>query len=167
MTNPPVGKWKTYVVLQVSMAIYNSESMSMVLFVSAHSKDPSALQLTTNLTDICYDCCSGLRANPASEELDIEQATDQLSELRDVLETLFKVTISSLHLPGLGLLLDQVNELLSKCRSELSKLETALKREKDGKRMEGSSSTLDWVVTLTTLAMKVSALRGIVYKNQG
>lgn len=124
------------------------------------------MQLTTNLIDICYDCSSGLRTNPASNELDIEQATDQLDELRDVLARLLKTTTAGVHLPGSELLVDQVNDLLSRCRSELNTLEAALKQESGKKKVKGPTSSLDWGGTLTTLGAKTNTLRGIMETNR-
>lgn len=87
----------------------------------------------------------------------MEQACDQLSELRDVLEQLFKAAIA-----GVDLRADQVNRLLSKCKSEIDELETAFKQENGRKRIKGSPSSLDLDLTLTTLAANTSALRGII-----
>lgn len=120
------------------------------------------LRLTTNLIDICYDCRIRVGSSPVNDDLIIEQTSDRLSDLRDILEKVFKATIAGVHLPGMGPLVDEVYGVLLKCRNELNELEAVLKQEDGRKRIEKSSSWPDFEVTLTTLATNTTSLRGIL-----
>lgn len=128
------------------------------------------LRLNSNVIDLCYDCRSGLRDAPPNGDLDIDTITDQLRELRDVLENLFKsattpVGTTGSTSPALKLLNPSalvINELLSRCRNEMSEMETALKQESGRKRVRGPSSSLGSEVILGNLAVNTTALKGLM-----
>ena len=88
---------------------------------------------------------------------DFNQTFNQLVELCDVLEKLFKAPATNgPHSPGTGLSVG----LLSRCKDVTSEMETALKQEIDQK---GSSSSVNPQVILSGFA---SALRGVIAENQ-
>lgn len=123
------------------------------------------MQLTNNLVDICFDCLSGPRINSIDGDLNIEQISDQLSDLQDVLKKVFKAAIAEVHSSGPAPLADQFDELLSKCTSDINAMELALKQENGQKRFKGPTSSLDWGATLNTLAANTAALRSIMDTN--
>lgn len=80
------------------------------------------LRLTTNLIDICYDCRSGVRSISEDKSLDIDRATTQLRELRDVLENLFDSWLATKPKS----LTRAAHELLLRYKNEMSGLEATL-----------------------------------------
>lgn len=127
----------------------------------------SLLKLTTDLIDICYDCRSGMRDIPDDDPFDFEQASDQLIELRDVLEKLFKAAkTNDTRSPGIGLSVDVVNGILPKCRDEIKEMETALKQESGRKRIKGPSPSFNPQLILTKLASSTTALRSGMAANE-
>ena len=80
----------------MSIALYNlnSEGSHIVLFTV---QIRSLLKITNDLIDICYesyDCRSGTGGTLAEESVELEQASDQLVELRNNLEKLFKAAVT-------------------------------------------------------------------------
>lgn len=130
------------------------------------AKIRALLQLVGHLKDICYDSLSGSRTQTSNDNLDIEQISDQLTELRDVLEQLFKVAIAGVHPSGSTPLADQINDLLAKSKSDITDMEIALKQESGRKRIKRSSPSPDFQLTLTDLVANTIALRNIVDTNQ-
>lgn len=131
------------------------------------------LRLNAKIIDICYDCRRGLRNAPSHGDLDIDTITDQLRELRDVLENLFKAATTPVGTgstsPALTSLEPSelvVNELLSRCKNEMSKMETALKRESGRNTVRRPPSSLGSEVILGNLAMSTTALRGLMGENR-
>lgn len=112
------------------------------------------LQLTTNVIDTCYDCRSGVKNTDVIEHLDLEQITDELRELRDVLEGLFKTAVASITLKPSA----DISELLSNCRADISRLRGVLQQDAD----TGSGSSFDQQMVLSNLAVNVTALRGVM-----
>lgn len=95
------------------------------------------------------------------------QAFEQLVELRDVLEMLFKAAATNdPRSLGTGLSVDAVNGLLSRCKNEISEIETALKQEIDRTRIKGSLSSFNPQVIPSGFASTITALRGVVAENQ-
>lgn len=132
------------------------------------------MRLTTNVIDLCYDFRTvglGTVTDP-SEGLDIERTTDRLTEMRDVLENLFKAaTVAGLHSPGLKLsLTDRVMGVLASCRSDIRQIETEMTQASGwkGARRPGppSSSNKNWEVTLSNLSLSTTALRGLTEFDQ-
>ena len=112
------------------------------------------LKVTIDLISIYYNCLSGAREVHPD---DFDQTFDQLVELCDVLEKLFKaLATNGPHSLGTGLSVG----LLSRCKDVTSEIETALKQEIDRK---GSSSSVNPQVILSGFA---SALRGVIAENQ-
>lgn len=103
----------------------------------------------------------------ADESMDSEQASDRFVELREVLEKVFKAaTTSGVQLLGARLSVDVVDGLLSRCKDEIRKMETALKQESGRKRMRGPSPSLNPELTLNGLASCTVALRNTMDANQ-
>ena len=100
------------------------------------------------------------------EFIDFEQASDHLVELRDILGKLFKAAVmNGFHSWSIGLSVDVVNGLLSKCRGEISEMEIVLKQEDGQKRIKGSPSSFSLQAILTGLTSSTTALRGVVEGN--
>lgn len=119
------------------------------------------LKQTNDLIEICYDCHVGMRNISGSEDFDIEQATDHLSRLRDVLEKLFKAATSG----GRSLGSDLTHGLLSIVKEQISEMEKALNQESGRKRIKGISSSFDLDVILRGLASSTATLSGVVEAN--
>lgn len=117
-------------------------------------KIQSLLNITADLIKICFDCNYTL----ADESIDLEQVSDQLVELLRILKPFKAAAANSL---GNGLSADVVDGLLSRCKSEMSRMETMLKRKSGRKRIEGSSSSFD-PQTITSLVSSITALREVV-----
>lgn len=84
--------------------------MMTLVVRSLHSEDLSAD--TNNLKEICYDHISGPGIVVGDHEnIDLEKISDQLSDLRDVLEKLFKVTTASIQLPESRISADWIDGL--------------------------------------------------------
>ena len=123
------------------------------------------LKITNDIIDICYeshDCHNEMR-DTLTESIDFEQAADELVELRDILEKLRRaVAANGDHPVGIRSSVDVVDGLLSKCRDEISQIETMLSGRK---RIKGPSSSFDPQATLTGLASSTTALKGILEEN--
>lgn len=115
----------------------------------------SLLKQTNDLIEICYDFHIGMRSIPDGEEFDIEQVNDRLSELRDVLEKLFKTSTSGDQSVGS----DLISGPLSTVKNQLSEMEVALKQDSGRKRTKGPSSIFDPRITLAKLGSNTTALR--------
>lgn len=134
------------------------------------------MRLNSNVIDLCYDYRDGRRNAPANGDLDIKTITDQLRELRDVLENLFEAATTPVGTTGsTSMALNSpepsapvISELLSRCRKEMSEAETALtlKQEIGRKRVRGPPSSLGSEVILGNLALSATALKGLMSRNQ-
>lgn len=129
------------------------------------------MRLNANIIDVCHDCRDGLRNAPANGDLDIETITDQLCELRDVLENMFKAATTPVGAASLALTSRDpsalvVNELLSRCQKDMSEMQIALKQEIGRERTRSPSSSLDSEVILGNLTMSTTALRDLMDGNQ-
>ena len=150
----------------MSIALYNlnSEGSHIVLFTV---QIRSLLKITNDLINICYesyDCRSGTRGTLAEESVDFEQASDQLVELRNNLEKLFKAAATnSAHSLGIGTSVGVVNGLLSRCKEEIGKMEKMLKQISGQKTIKEPSFSPQ--ATLTGLVSSTSALRRIMEGN--
>lgn len=128
-----------------------------------------------DVIDICHDYRSGLRNADVAEDLNLDEITDQLRELRDILEDLFKATTytprSANGSTSLGLVAPEppplvVNELLARCKSEMSGMETALKQASGRKRIRGQPSSQDPKAILRNLALSATALKSLMGEAQ-
>ena len=155
----------------MSVALYNLnfEGSHIVLFTV---QIRSLLKITNDLIDICYDsydCRGGTRGILAEESVDFEQASDQLVELRNNLEKLFKAAATnSAHSLGIGASVGSVgvvNGLLSRCKDKISKMEAMLKQISGRKRIKEPSPSINPQAILTGLASSTNALRGIAEGN--
>lgn len=119
------------------------------------------MRLTTDLVDV-YDNSRGeLRTE---EHIDIDQTTDQLSGLLDVLEKLLKAVTDPMEPTTLAPATDEINGLLTKCKQDIGELETAIKRQSGWQSMKGQSSTWSSEMILSNLASSTTALRDIVVR---
>lgn len=131
------------------------------------------LRLNANVIEICYDHRGGLGNAPVDGGLDIDTITNQLRELRDVLENLYisvtpigAVGSTSLALPPLGPSEPMINELLSKCKEEMGEMEAALKRESGGRRGRVTNSSQGYEAILGNLSMSITDLKSLMGGNK-
>lgn len=118
------------------------------------------LRLTTNLIDICYDYLSGVRSTSNDEGLDMARVTDELRELRAVLENLFSVSLATKPESFTRV----ANELLLRCDNEMSGMKAALKHESGRDREQLPSSPSSEVIGNLTLI--TTALRDLIGEDQ-
>lgn len=108
--------------------------------------------------------------------LDIDRTADQLSELRDLLEKLFKLATApkSTGNPASGLAISEaslvvLNEMLSRCKKDIVALENILGQNTDPNAIKGlqsSSSSSDAGMIMGDLALITTALRGFIDRDR-
>lgn len=140
----------------MSCTILRFELTSVIFSLFFAGNTRLLLKQTTDLIDICYDCRSGMRTKPESEDLNIEQTTDQLCNLRDVLERLFKASTDGALLEGT----DLIHGIISRAKNQLSEVEAALKQESGRKRIRGPLLSFNSAGALTNLGSSTKSLRG-------
>ena len=145
------------------MYILNSEAYFIALFIV---QILSLLKITNDLIDICYesyDARNGTNDTLTEESVDFRQASSQLVELRNNLDSLFEAaTTNSAYPLGIGNSIDVVIELLSRCEDDVNKMETMLKQKSGRKRVKGPSSSFNQEAILNGLASSTNALRTVV-----
>ena len=145
------------------MYILNSEAYFIALFIV---QILSLLKITNDLIDICYesyDARNGTNDTLAEESVDFRQASSQLVELRNNLDSLFEAaTTNSAYPLGIGISVDVVIGLLSRCKDDINKMETMLKQKSDRKRIKGLSLSFDQEAILTSLASGTNTLKAVV-----
>ena len=148
------------------MYILNSEAKYIALFTV---QILSLLKITNDLINTCYesyDGRSGTNDALAEESVDFRRASGQLVELRNTLDNLFEAaTTNGAHSLGIGISVDVVIGLLSRCKDEIDKMETMLKEKSGRKRIEGPSSSFNQEAILTDIASSANELRAVVGRN--
>jgi hypothetical protein len=86
----------------------------------------AVIQATSKVVSLCYDYRSGLKNAPS----EMKQLTDEITSLRDILESILKLVDEGgteyTYLPTLKIL-TQSDGVLPKCKAEMTLLETDLK----------------------------------------
>ena len=128
------------------------------------------LRLNANVIEICYDCRGALGNAPVDGGFDVDMVTNQLRELRDVLENLY-ISVTPIGAVGstsrpLGPSEPMINELLSKCREEMGEIEAALKQENSGRRGRGANSSQGYEAILGNLSMSATDLKSLMGGNK-
>ena len=115
-------------------------------------------KLTNSLIEICQEICCGVKDVLADDYIDHRQVSDQLTELRGVLEELLNAaTTDDSQVLGLS----AVNGQLARCRDELRKMEAPLKQGSGMKRIKGPTSSNSPTV-LNDLAPIIADLRKLM-----
>ena len=97
-------------------------------------------KLTNSLIEICQEFRWGVKDVPAGGSIDHQQVSDQLTELRGVLEELLNAAPTD-DSQSLGLSAEALNGQLVRCRDELRKMEAPLKQGSGMKRIKGPTSS--------------------------
>ena len=118
-------------------------------------------KLTNSLIEICQEFCCGVKDVLADDYIDHRQVSDQLTELRGVLEELLNAATTD-DSQSLGLL--AANGQLARCRDELRKMEAPLKQGSGMKRIKGPTSSnsptvLNDLAPITADLRKLMAIR--------
>jgi len=115
----------------------------------------AVIQVTSSVVSLCYDYRSSVKN--ASKEM--KQLTDEITSLRDILETILKLVDDGASHPQLSTLqiLTKKDGLLLKCKAEMEIVQSDLKPSPSG-GLRAMARTLKWPYAKGDVEKKVEQL---------